>query len=58
MPPASIDDEVRSLEQALADLVAKHEKRPSADLARMIRQLELEIAERTGAAEASQRGCD
>jgi hypothetical protein len=49
MPANPINERIRSLEQALADLVAKHEKRPTAELARMIRQLELEIAERKGA---------
>ena len=48
MAEKPIDEPVRSLEQALADLMAKHEKRPTAGLARMIRQLELEIAERKG----------
>jgi hypothetical protein len=38
--------ERRSLEKAFADLVAKYEKHPSEELARMIRQLEAEIAER------------
>jgi hypothetical protein len=38
--------ERRSIEEALADLRAKYEKQPSRDLARMIRQLEAEIAER------------
>jgi hypothetical protein len=37
---------LRSLEQALADLNTKYERRPSAELARMIRQLEAEIANR------------
>jgi hypothetical protein len=36
----------RSLEQALADLNTKYQGRPSAELARMIRQLEVEIANR------------
>ena len=48
MSTTVIEEQTRSLDQALADLRAKHEKRPSADLARMIRQLELEIAERKG----------
>jgi hypothetical protein len=43
-----IAQRMRSLEQALADLVAKHRKNPSPELARMIRQLEIEIAERKG----------
>lgn len=38
--------ERRSLEQAVADLLAKYEKHPSVELVRMIRQLEAEIAER------------
>ena len=40
------DSRARTLEEALADLLATHEKRPSAELARMIRQLEAEIADR------------
>jgi hypothetical protein len=36
--------ERRSMEEALADLRAKYEKRPTAELARMIQQLEAEIA--------------
>ena len=44
----SVDDHVRSLEEALADLLAKYEEHPSPELGRMIRQLELEIAERKG----------
>lgn len=40
------DSRLRTLEAALADLVATYEIRPSADLARMIRQLEAEIADR------------
>ena len=44
----SVDARVRSMEKALADLVAKYEKQPSPELARMIRQLEIEIAERKG----------
>ena len=39
-------DERRSIEEALADLLAKHERLPSPDLARMIRQLHAEIGER------------
>jgi hypothetical protein len=42
------DDHLRSLEEALADLLAKYEENPSPELGRMIRQLELEIAERKG----------
>jgi hypothetical protein len=38
--------DARSLEEALADLLAKYETYPSADLARMIRQLQAEIGER------------
>ncbi len=38
--------ERRSLEKALKDLRAKYERRPSPDLAEMIRQLELEISHR------------
>jgi hypothetical protein len=34
----------RSIEQALADLRAKYEKHPDPELARMIRQIEAEIA--------------
>jgi hypothetical protein len=36
------------MEQALAELVAKYQKQPTSELARMIRQLEIEIAERKG----------
>ncbi len=36
----------RSIETALADLLAKYERFPSTDLARMIRQLQAEIGER------------
>ena len=42
------DDRLRSLEEALADLLKKYEEDPSPELGRMIRQLELEIAERKG----------
>jgi hypothetical protein len=49
MAPKSIGDDARSLEQALADLNASYQTRPSAELARMIRQLEFEIADRKGA---------
>jgi hypothetical protein len=38
--------ERRSIEGALADLLAKYEKLPTAELARMIRQLHAEIGER------------
>jgi hypothetical protein len=38
--------ERRSIETALADLLAKYERFASADLARMIRQLQAEIGER------------
>ena len=34
------DDRLRSLEEALADLLAKYEEHPSPELGRMIRQLE------------------
>jgi hypothetical protein len=44
----AVDDHVRSLEEALADLLAKYEENPSPELGRMIRQLELEIVERKG----------
>jgi hypothetical protein len=44
----SVDARVRSMEQALADLVDKYQKQPTPELARMIRQLEIEIAERKG----------
>ena len=40
----AVDDHVRSLEEALADLLAKYEEHSSPELGRMIRQLELEIA--------------
>jgi hypothetical protein len=36
----------RPIEEALAGLLAKYETYPSADLARMIRQLQAEIGER------------
>jgi hypothetical protein len=42
------DDRLRSLEKTLADLLAKYEENPSPEIGRMIRQLELEIAERKG----------
>jgi hypothetical protein len=42
------DDRLRSLEEALADLLKKYEENPSPELGRMIRQLELEIAEPKG----------
>ena len=51
------DTFVRSLEQAPAELIAVHQKRPSDELARMIRQLELEIADlRPGADKAPEAG--
>jgi len=50
-----INERIRSLEQALADLLAKNEKQPTAELARMLRQLELEVAERKRAAAAGPR---
>jgi hypothetical protein len=37
----------RSMEEALADLRAEYKWRPSAELARMIEQLEAEFAART-----------
>jgi len=46
MATSPINKETRLLDQALADLVAKHEKQPTPGLARMIRQLELEIVAR------------
>ena len=45
------------MEEALANLVAKYQKRPSAELARMIRQLEIEIAERKTAAALDAAHC-
>jgi hypothetical protein len=42
------DMSVRTMAKALTDLRATYEKRPSPELARMIRQLETEIAERSG----------
>jgi hypothetical protein len=42
------DMPVRTMANALTDLRATYEKRPSPELARMIRQLETEIAERSG----------
>jgi uncharacterized protein YihD (DUF1040 family) len=39
-----INDHVRSMEEALADLRAKYQKQPSLELTRMIQQLEAEIA--------------
>jgi hypothetical protein len=39
-------DERRSIEEALAALLAKYERLPTAELARMIRQLHAEIGER------------
>ena len=47
--PGQIDktlSESRSLEEALADLRAKYDIHPTPELARMIRQLQAEIAER------------
>lgn len=40
--------ERRSLERALADLIAKYSARPSPELARMIRRAEAELARRKG----------
>jgi hypothetical protein len=48
-PNLSGDPEVkrlRSMEEAVADLLAKYQWRPSAELARMIEQLQAEIADR------------
>jgi hypothetical protein len=45
----------RSIEEAVADLLAKYATRPSAELARMIEQLKAEIAERKRPAEARHR---
>jgi hypothetical protein len=39
-----LDGHMRSMEEALADLRKKYEQRPSFGLARMIQQLEAEIA--------------
>jgi hypothetical protein len=41
-----VDDRLRSLEEAFADLPAKNQENPSPALGRMIRRLETEIAER------------
>jgi hypothetical protein len=41
-------DRLRSMEEALADLVAKYEADPKPELARMIREPEMEIARRKG----------
>jgi hypothetical protein len=38
--------ERRSIETALSDLLARYEKYPTTELARMIEQLQAEIAER------------
>jgi len=43
-----IDDRIWSLEETLAELIAKYRKKPSQKLGRMIRQLEIEIAEQKG----------
>jgi hypothetical protein len=40
---------LRSIEEAVADLRAKYEWRPSPELARMIKQLQAEIADRKAA---------
>ena len=45
--------ERRSIEDACADLRAKYERRPSPDLARMIEQLEAEIAARDARSSAA-----
>ena len=50
MAPSFKDHDLpRSLDQALADLRVSYQKRPTAALARMIKQLESEIAIRSGA---------
>ena len=49
MATKPVDDRTRSQEQALGDLNASYQDRPSAELARIIRQLEIEIAYRRGA---------
>ena len=43
--PGAIEQR-RSIEEAVADLLAKYQRRPSAELARMIEQLQAEIADR------------
>ena len=49
--------EHRSLEEALADLEASHERRPKdKDLARMIAHAKAEIADRQRTAVAAERG--
>jgi hypothetical protein len=45
--------ERRSIEDACADLRAKYERRPNADLARMIEQFEAEIAARNSRSSAA-----
>ena len=51
--PGAAADAALPVEQAHADLLAAYEKRPHAALARMIEQLEAEIAARkSGAAKA------
>ena len=48
-------NERRSLQQALADLRAGYQRRPSYELGEMIQNVEAEIAERDAAREAKQR---
>ena len=50
--------ERRTIEQAHADLLAAYEKRPHAALARMIEQLEAEIAARKSSAAKVPSGQD
>ena len=45
--------ERRSIEDACADLRAKYERRPKPDLARMIEQLQAEIAARNSRSSAA-----
>ena len=45
-PDEVMGERRRSIEEALADLRAKYKIHPTAELARMIRQLEAEIADR------------
>jgi hypothetical protein len=56
MPGPLSHERPRSLEEALADLVASYEKRPSPELARMIRQLETEIAGRKAGPRQTDQG--
>jgi hypothetical protein len=50
--------ERRTIEQALADLLAAYEKRPHAALARMIEHLEAELAARKSSAAKVPSGQD